>query len=435
MAGDLNKSEKVDDIIDLGNQNYPVWSVWPWQDDSHPRRDFSALTTAPNMNGHYWLKKSYSTLAFDTEIDEPIFGSIYLWIWLVRVQDTYSRYLTIEFDNNQVSQFVIGSTGFKGSIYIPSNKIASGVNRHLVEISINYCGWKDQGWRLEYCWVGIGSGSAGNQQTPILDSSQPYYPETFTELVPRSGLTDTSVEYKVICGTSTKLNIETNNVNDPYTRVVNIYIDNVYKGAASSPGAYELSLGNYAVGTQQCVLKLVFRNMPDIDNAKRISQLAVHRVGFSLEIDVMEGVPQSTIYNQLLAMNAWLILHGYHRVSIYFSGELLEDPSTNRYDHIWYWTWFFENKIYSFWEYVIVVQTLDPLVAGWHYVAVFDYGIAISNLHSGSTTIWHEYGHHIGIYDLNGTEEVYCTNSKCVMSTNNNAFYYCWYHWHQRAYY
>ena len=433
---DLNKTEQVDSIATRGNQDYPVWSVWPWQDNTHPRKDFSALTTAPNMNGHYWLKKSYSTLAFDIEIDEPITDSVYLWIWLVRNADTYTRYLTIEFDNNQIDRFTIGSAGFKGAIYIPSNKIASGVDRHLVELTINYGGWKDQGWRLEYCWVGVGSGSQGYQQTPVLDNSYPYYPETFTELVPRSGLTDTSVEYKVICGTSTKLNIETTNVNDPTSRVVYVYIDNVYKGAIQSPGAYEVSLGNYAAGTQPCILKLVFKNMPDIDNAKRINQLAVHRVGFSLEIDVMEGVPQSTIYNQILAMNAWLILHGYHRVSIYFSGELLEDSSTTTSDHIWYWTWFFEHKIYSFWEYVIVVQTLSPLAGGWHYESLlFDYGIAISNLYSGSTTIWHEYGHHIGILELDGLNEVYCTNAKCVMSTNGYAKYYCWYHWHCRIWF
>ncbi|MHA1424184.1 MAG: hypothetical protein ACTSRQ_14075 [Candidatus Thorarchaeota archaeon] len=434
---DLNKTDAVDSITTLGPQDYPVWSVWPWQDDSHPRNEFSALTTAPNMNGHYWLKKSYSTLAFDIEIDEPITDSVYLWIWLVRNADTYSRFLTIEFDNNQIDRFIIGSTGFKGAIQIPSNKIATGVDRHLVELTINYGGWKYQGWRLEYCWVGMGSGSQGYQQSPVLDNSYPNYPETFTELVPRSGLTDTSVEYKVICGASTRLNIETNNVNDPNSRVVYVYIDNVYKGAIQSPGAYEVSLGNYAPGSQPCILKLVFKNMPNIDYAKRISQLAVHRVGFSLEIDVMEGVPQSTINNQILAMNAWLILHGYHRVSIDFSEELLEDPSTSQTDHMWYWFWFFEHKIYSFWEYVIVVQTLDPLCQGWHGDSgIIDIGIAISNLHSGPTTIWHEYGHHIDILEIDDHgEEDYCTSSKCVMSTNGYAKYYCWYHWHLRIWF
>ena len=433
---DLNKTDAVNSIETLGPQTYPVWSVWPWQDDSHPRVDFSALTTAPNMNGHYWLQKSYSTLAFDIEIDEPISESVYLWIWLVRNADTYTRYLTIEFDNNQIDRFTIGSTGFKGAIQIPSNKIATGVDKHLVELTINYGGWKYQGWRLEYCWVGMGSGSQGYQQTPILDSNSPYYPKPFTELVPRSGLTDTSVEYKVICGTNTKLNIETTNVNDPTTRVVYVYIDDIYKGAIQSPGAYEVSLGNYAPDSQSCILKLVFKNMPDIDYAKRISQLAVHRVGFNLEIDVMEGVPQSTIYNQILAMNAWLVLHGYHRVSIYFSGELLEDPLTTRTDHIWYWTWFFEHKIYSFWEYVIVVQTLEGLAAGWHGgSAIVDIGIAISDDYSGSTTIWHEYGHHLGIQEIDGGEEVYCTNSRCVMSENRYATYYCWYHWHLRIWF
>jgi len=113
-----------------------------------------------------------------------------------------------------------------------------------------------------------------------------------------------------------------------------------------------------------------------------------------------------------------------------FSEELLEDPSVTTSDHLWY----FEHKIYSFWEYVIVVQTLSPVVAGWHFESVFlfDYGIAISNLYSDSTTIWHEYGHHIEILEIDGNEEVYCTENECVMSYDSSAYYYCWYHWHLR---
>ncbi|MGY5858894.1 MAG: hypothetical protein RTU63_05960 [Candidatus Thorarchaeota archaeon] len=62
---------------------------------------------------------------------------------------------------------------------------------------------------------------------------------------------------------------------------------------------------------------------------------------------------------------------------------------------------------------MIVVQTLNPSSAGWHYdPGLIDYGITISNLYSGSTTIWHEYGHHIAIFELDGNEEVYCTEDE-----------------------
>lgn len=429
------------DAITLGDQNWPVWSVWPWQDDSHLRKDFSALPVAPNMNGHYLLKKSYSTLTFDILFTKPTSGNVYIWIWLVRDQDTYTRTLTVKFDGSQFagSQFVVGASGFKGALLVPSSIISPGYVRHTIDISINFGGYKDRGWRLEFCWMGLGNNANGYEQTPPQETTSPYYTQDLEELVPQSGTTDVVVEYKVICGTNTKLNIETENVNDAYSRVVDIYIDNVKKGTISSPGAYELTLGEYAPGSQQCILKFVFKNMPDIYKSKRITQLAVHRIGFNLEIDTMEGCSQATLITRMNAMNAWLVLHGYHRITYYFSGILGFAEETTPADHRGCWFWFYEHKFISFWEYVIYVNKLiydGEYDAGWHFADfLFDYGIGISEIDSKTTTIWHEYGHHIGIYEENQQgKENYCWNSRCVMSTSG-AYYYCWFHWHLRSWF
>lgn len=287
--------------------------------------------------------------------------------------------------------------------------------------------------------MGLGNNANGYEQTPPQETTSPYYTQDLEELVPQSGTTDVVVEYKVICGTNTKLNIETENVNDAYSRVVDIYIDNVKKGTISSPGAYELTLGEYAPGSQQCILKFVFKNMPDIYKSKRITQLAVHRIGFNLEIDTMEGCSQATLITRMNAMNAWLVLHGYHRITYYFSGILGFAEETTPADHRGCWFWFYEHKFISFWEYVIYVNKLiydGEYDAGWHFADfLFDYGIGISEIDSKTTTIWHEYGHHIGIYEENQQgKENYCWNSRCVMSTSG-AYYYCWFHWHLRSWF
>jgi len=415
----------------------PWESRWPWQDISHQRKDFSALPRAPNMEGHYWLKKSYSTLSFDITIDTPISENVYIWIWLTRVTDIYTRYLTVWFDHNQADRFIVGSNGFKGCIYVPSSMIEPGTTTHMVELSMHYCGWVERGWKLEYCWVGIGSGSNGYQQTPPLDTDlSPYHPYPFTELVPRSGKTDTAVEYRVFCGPTTVLNIETENVGDSVSRVVDIYIDGTYKDSIASPGAYEIDLDDYARDVLR-ILKMVFKNMPDIDYPKRITQLAIHHVGWTFEIDVMPGVWQSTIIEYIASMNAWYKIHAYHRAKIWFSGVLADDYETILSEHIYYWTWFNEHKFQLYWEYVIWVKRLTDGVnyyGGWHYQSfLIDYGIAIAWHGGGPTTIWHEYGHHISILELGWGGEVYCSNSKCVMSTSTG-YYYCWYHWHLRSY-
>jgi hypothetical protein len=435
MSADLNVTGQQEAQMMGGSQNWPVWSEWPWQDSTHQRKDFSSLPRAPNMEGHYWLKKSYSTLSFDIPIDEPIGGEVYIWIWLVRGYDLYNRYLTVWFDHHEVSRFIIGIHGFKGYVHVPSSMIED-YDRHMVELSISYGGHIEQGWRLEYCWVGIGLDPHGYNQKPPLDLGHyPYHPYSFTELVPRSGLTDISVEYRVLCGPESILNIETENVDDPYYRLVDVYVEGIYKSSIISPGPYYVDLDDYS-RHQSRTLKLVFRNMPDIDYPKRIVQLAVHHLGWTFEIDRMPDIDTNTVADRIQAMNAWFEIHSYHRVDHYFSGVLADDYRTETTEHRNYWTYYYEHKFWSYWEYVVWVNRLwdGTYAGGWHLESIFfDYGIGVSWVHGGPKVIWHEYGHHINVIELN-PGEVYCSNLKCVMSTNHNALYYCWYHWHLRTY-
>jgi hypothetical protein len=206
-----NKGTAIDSLDDSG---WP-WQPWPWIRD-----DFPALTPAPAMEGRWWSKRSYSSLSFDIQIDTPITDELYIWAWIIRDQDLYARYLTFWFDNNQVQQYVIGASGFKSSVHVPASLINPGLTRHRVEISINYCGYVDRGWKLLYTWVGKGTGPNGYQQTPPLDiDGNPY---SMTELTPRTGQTHCVMEFDVLAGEYTLLNIQTENVADSTSRTVNI---------------------------------------------------------------------------------------------------------------------------------------------------------------------------------------------------------------------
>ena len=423
------------------DQNQPVWSEWPWQDSQHIRKYVSALPRAPNMEGHSWLQRDYSTLSFEIMIPNALSQKLYVWIWLVRASDTYARFLTISFDNQQVDRFPVGSNGFKGVREVPSSLIAPG-QRHTVSLSINYCGYVFRGWRLEFCWVGQGNTPNGYDQTPPHDYYNNAYP--MRELLPRSGLTDCMVEYKVIGGYDTYLNIVTDNVNDYGQRVVDVYVDNqqgyiAYWGNFLSPGSYVLQIGSCSL-QQQVILRLVFRNMPDISDAKRITTLAVHCCLWFLEIDHMPSVNHDTVNTLLTSMNAWLMIYGYHRVYWIWSTQFLLDiPFTTTLDHEAYFVQYYDHKFIAWWEYVVWANRLiigfpPKEVGGWHLGPSWaDLGIAISYCSSANTVIWHEYGHHIGIVELGGSGEVYCENPYCVMFGGSAAaFYYCWYHWHLR---
>jgi hypothetical protein len=418
---------------------------WPWQPWPSSRTDFPALPLAPVMEGRWWPKKSYSTLSFDVPIDLPIEDDLYIWAWLARDQDTYGRYLTFWFDNNLVAQYIIRSweTGFKTSVHVPADKINPGLSRHRVEISINYGGYKDRGWRLYYAWVGIGDGPNGDQQTPPLDSND--YPYDFTELTPRTGQTHCVMEYVVYAGESTILNIQTVSVNDPYLRSVKIYFednngDYDYIRTIYSPGAYQVSLNNddhpdYSIRK----LKLEFRYLPDIDYAKRIVQLGVHHLHWQFEIDYMPNLYPSNALSKLLTsintMNAYYALHAYHRVSYTTAQDLPSDSTTTIWEHNSYFYTYFDHIWDYKWEYLILVRGLDPSAAGWHLTIFYvDVGIAINDYYTHMDyLIYHEYGHHIWI----SVPEVYCPNDGCVMTDSGEPGdgWYCFLHWWDRGTY
>jgi len=162
------------------------------------------------------------------------------------------------------------------------------------------------------------------------------------------------VEYEVLGGSNTSLALATVNVADPVTRLADVYVDDlwggvVYWGSIYSPGYYEFNIGTY-YADQRLIVRLVFRNMPDISYAKKVTQLAVHSCLWTLEIDYMSAVNHDSVNSWINTMNAYHILYSYKRVYWYWSGNPGDTYQTTTADHRYYWLTCFEHKTYSFWE-------------------------------------------------------------------------------------
>ncbi len=447
-ANETPSTENQDMDINMKSSSDPTW---PW---GAGRDDFPALTAAPVMEGRWWPKKAYSTLSFDTPLELPISteDNLFIWIWLLRDLDPHGRILTVWFDNQLVNQYLISSiqSGFKDCVVVQKSLINPELSRHRVEISIDYGGYIVRGWKLLYAWIGIGDSFSGSDQTPPLDNND--YPYELNELTPRTGKIHCAMQYDVVVGESTYLNIETVNVADTSSRTAYVYIENnqgqyQYIATITSPGAYEVYLGDFTDSIHR-KLKIRYNNMPDIDYAKRITQLGVHYIGCKIEIDYMPNTRTSKLSANLASMNAYYKIHAYHRVDWEYSTELVEDIPTSQSDHVYYWTNFYDHSDEGFghgkWEYLIFVEELEG-AAGWHLDVrnwfgygwrVGDYGIGISDacIYTLPYAIMHEYGHHIYISWDN--PEDYCDNSGCVMTDSGQAdWWYCFYHWTQRLTY
>ncbi|MFW9887980.1 MAG: hypothetical protein ACFFER_07350 [Candidatus Thorarchaeota archaeon] len=418
---------------------------WPW---GSGRDDMPALPTAPMMEGTWWQKRSYSTQSFRIQI-EDVPDNLYIWAWIERDQDSYTRTLTFRFDGNIVNQRYIGKSGFKSCVQVPSSMIGPGSD-HLVEISINFCGWKLHQWKLRYVWVGLGSSSGAGSQTPPMDTfSRPYFME---QIVPRSGTLTRTLEYDVVVGDNSELRIEMVNEDDTTLRAYIVYLENDqgtfdFKGICYAPGAYTVNLGSASSDGITRTLKLEFFSLPDMDYPKRITKLGVTYLKWNIEVDYMsESWTSYQISSRLDQMVEHYRIYANSRPSYWIDDTLTYEEWTYPDDHFVYYHFQFDHFLDSDWEYSIWVDRLSSgfpwyiEAAGWHYTEWWvDYGIAISGYYKSSCyyTPWHEYGHHIGIAVVGGIppQEIYCTMDHCVMS--NETYWqtgiYCHYHWWLRT--
>ncbi|MDF1538518.1 MAG: hypothetical protein P1Q69_06415, partial [Candidatus Thorarchaeota archaeon] len=175
-------------------------------------KDYPQPPQTPAKEGHWFQKLSYSVLAFQFTYPSG-FNTLDLWMDIERDQDSYSRYLTVYFDGSLAYRTTISSSGFHSSIAIWW--VSAGT--HKIEVEINYCGWKDHQWKMTYIQPFISRWPGASE--PIQDFWE-YFPDD----------RNPSLEYQVLGGRSTYVNLLVEHLGSSPSRQVQVY----YKSSATS---------------------------------------------------------------------------------------------------------------------------------------------------------------------------------------------------------
>jgi hypothetical protein len=441
---------------------------WPWQAGSdNQRKEFAAPMLCPVMEGHWFPKKSWANLAFDVDFQRD-YGSgsdhLWIWLWIHPDQDTYSRRMYVYWDNTQVASVIIRPFwDFKGAIKIDvsqhSDKMHEG--HHRLEVAVTYGGYVAHGWKMMYVWPGLGptdnSGTQLPPQNEVTGQPPPYPgegPEGLSEFCQFSSKAYSAypwMEFEVYAGPGTIVNIVTENWNDPYYRLIEVKWDDGRTWWILSPGAYQIDIGDEADDSLH-ELQLNFLHLLSVDYAKRIPIVAVHHVGWNVEVDAMQGLDHSTLTNAIEDTESYYETRGYHRMEYHLDDtDIPFDSLTtdsefyslhdNHFYHVGQGGWV--------WTMLLNELTGDDITVGAFFPG---YGIAIAQKGIADAIDWdggnrlqwmtmsfmHEFGHSINIIEFVFIWEWYCENADCVMAiagaanTRYHTPWYCFYHWSLR---
>ncbi len=406
-------------------------SFYPWDMViDHPAPELS-----PAKDAHWFIKQSYSVLAF--QFDNPNWDAVGFYLDINRDQDIYSRYLTIYLNGAQTHQYVIGSGGFHG--IVDFSMLLPGL--YKAEIAINYCGWKDHQWKMTYIQPFV---------QVEMTSPRPIY--DFWEYFPHGSYP--ALEWKVQAGSNTYIHLDTVVMSGPW-----YYIELYINGQLLyylSPGSHEISLGDYTTDSAITV-KLRIEASSNTYYGTKINYMAVsHRV-VTLEIDYMVDqnqnpvVPIADISSMASYVRSYYILHGYARPEYLVDDQIPWDETTTwSQEFIQTYNSYCNHKYNNAYEWVFVANRgAGNYSDAWGFHVPHDwpnwgYGIAIFTYYCNTldrlkTVFMHEFGHHAGILDTwpDGSER-YCGDIFCCMATADFSVspnpWYCIFHWSLRDY-
>jgi hypothetical protein len=388
---------------------------------------------SPAKDAHWFIKKSYSVLAF--EFINPSLSEVHLYIDVERDQDIYSRYLTFYLDGSLTHQYVIGSGGFHGAVVFYN--VFEGP--HKVEVAVNYCGWKEHQWKVTYIWPFV----------PVLYASpMPIY--QFCEYFPHGSYP--TLEWQVQAGLDTHIHIDTD-VMAGSTFSIKLYINDQLRAILSAGGEYDLVMGTYA-DDELLNMKLKILSSSNTYYGTKIDYLSVsHRV-VMLEIDYMVDQNQDPLVsipdiNSMASyVRSYYIMHGYARCDYVVDDSIPWDEETTLFEeHRDTYYAYCNHQFDATYEWVFILNSAGKGVRGYHYQhdsGSWGWGIGLctyylTTLDKLKTTLLHEFGHHAGIIVLDSNnKEVYCGNVYCCMASGHYKDspnpWYCILHWSVRDY-
>ncbi|MFW9767427.1 MAG: hypothetical protein ACFFF9_11260 [Candidatus Thorarchaeota archaeon] len=428
-----------------------------------PTKMFPALPMSPAKSGHWFRKKGYSALAFEWDYPSYLLYA-YICLDIERDQDIYSRTLTVYFDGNIVYQAVIGSGGFHGSI--PISYIPAGT--HKVEVQINWCGWKENQWKMTHIWPWIDIPNWPDE--PIPD---------FWEYFPGGNADDINptLDYQVMAGKSTYFDIYIENEGGSPFRTIEIWFKTSYssswylKTSISSGVPYRLYMGYI---TTDYYIRLKLLENPASYYQKKLTYNCVNYREVKLEVDYMTdsgGNPLMSISNMndmLEYVKTYYILHGYQRPDYYIDSAI---PFEESYSPLTVLEWealhldYYSHQGSSIYQWLLIGNSFyySQYTGGAYYeengyewgCAIFHHALYLYSLDPplgegygdyidvARSVLLHEFGHFAGIIEYYWDwwawewRELYCSNEACCMSRPSDESFipdpwYCAFHWSLR---
>ena len=386
---------------------------------------------SPAKNGHWFPFKGQSVLAF--LIDLPAYvWALDIFIDIEPDQETiYSRMFYVYFDGNEVYSSEIFPQGSNSGFHSAVTVWGVGAGEHEIELEISWGAHKDHAWKLTYIqpfesqWPASGN--------PILAFWE-YFPQEDNSLL----------EYEVKGGTSTIIDLWTENDNDPYSRNLKVYVNGNYKFTVTSPGSYEESLSyEPSDGTAFVLgLELVGSNTY---YGKRINFNHVTYRVQQLEVDRMQKIgnsgyilTKSKIRNMIDYTRTYHILRGFTRFDYDIDNDFIPyDGAISNGDFSNLRNQYFTHD-YDPWQWCLI-GTRKYLDSGYEVLGMYGVGERLgfcifedackyqseitgnpSILAYRRTAFLHEFNHNTGILILNSQGyEVYCSNPECCMDSHH----------------
>jgi hypothetical protein len=388
--------------------------------------------------GHWFPNMAYSRIRYEVllhymGVPFPYYMWYPFYIHIDRDEDIYTRIFRVYFDGSMIFEAVIGSSGFDGNI-----NVFTFFGYHKIELEIKWGYYSDHGWKLV--------------------SFKPGYGDVTGEFFP---FTDYGrLRWDVFMGPDTKAEVKIENVDDPYVRILRFFVDGVQVGSDTyAPCDITFDLGNYATNSSHEIMLQVHWCYYK-EWGYKLSKFRVHYEAVYGEIDYMDGHrPHDDVISYI---QDYYKDHGYARFTFVIDDQVPHDDQVTmaEYNNNYYNVYFDHRGQAGAWKYVLFGHH-TPLagVCGWTdqvggnriFVAdqtCDDYAYDWWNRWFGGVTetqveklvLMHEGGHSINILEVDAHgDEVYCSNSFCVMSTVNwdscdDHPYYCTFHWEQRSF-
>jgi hypothetical protein len=266
--------------------------------------------------GAYWSLLSYSRLRFDVFIPSGKTQWYSLFINLQSQDDPYQRTFRVFLNGNQRYSTTIGPPGFSTTLSAGTMLWITGTQ--TVELEIQWGFYSQTGWKLIELYP-------INNEFPNIQNPDPTRIRDWTgEWFPKTDSVS-PLTWQAKLGTDSKVDVNIQQGNDPYTRCLRVYVDGTMKTGECDytvPGHFIISLGTYAQGVHWLKLEIKWGFYTEFGWKIDLSNFRVDYAAMSVQADYMPGM--APIQDALNYIQTYYSDHGPERVTFFVTNQVAE---------------------------------------------------------------------------------------------------------------